>query len=147
MRTPPKQTTVITDHSAGTITINGNKRRAYPSPLGCRCRLSHAEVRALGLTVSPRENYELIDGRSLRTMGESDHHRMVDALPWLRDGETLPPETTHLEPLPEPPRPPRKPRGRSRKYAALVDAARTLAPILPPEHPLRRALDRLDADE
>ena len=140
------QTTVETNHRNRSVTINGETRAAYPSPLGLRSRLSHANVRALGLEARHGENYELIDGRVVRTFATSER-RIIESLPALRDCDD-PTKTTLIAPLPEPEKPasvPRPPRGLSRRYGPLIRAARAIAPVLPEGHELRRALEQLDS--
>ncbi len=113
--------------------------------------MSHALVKALGIEPVAAENYELINGEAIRTVsGPGRGQIRMLPLPPLCYAANAEPITTLLDPAPEPerqPRAPRPPRGPSRKYGALVKAARELAPLLPPEHSLRRALDALDLED
>jgi hypothetical protein len=138
-----QKTKVVTDCAETRITINGQVRQCYPGPRGLRCNLSHEHVRALGIEPSRGDNYELINGDTLRTLsGPGRGHIEKLALPVLfYDGSALPVETL-LDPLPsqaKPARPlARARRTMGRKWLPLVDAIARLN--LPPEHEVSRAL-------
>lgn len=140
MPTTPK-TTVITDPEKKSITINGKERLCYKSRFGLRCFITHSEVRSLGFAPRVGENYEILNGNTLRTLASSEF-REIQSLPKMDSISSI--SVVTINPL-FAPRSPKKSRGPSRIYQPLVDAAREIAPILPPSHRLRIALDRIDS--
>jgi hypothetical protein len=148
---PTKKTEVITNRRRWTVTINGHARQCYQGPRGFRCALSKESVRALGIEPEASSGYELINGNTILCQSGPDKGRAhVLDLPVI-DGQRDEGDeavTTYLDPLPEPDRPqlaPRPPRGLSRRYGALIRAARAIAPLLPEDHDLRRALAHVDS--
>lgn len=157
MSAQAKQTVVVTSHQNRTITIDGRMRRCYPRPgpeggIDWKCRLSHADVLALGAEIPcPSRNYELINGQYVRELA-SDRYWPIAALPEICPDSTLADETSLVTPLAREPKPAkprtyagRRPRGLSQRYGPLVNAVRDMLPLLPPDHPVARAMARLDA--
>ena len=149
------KTHIVTDHLGGIIRIDGKPRICHlveDKKHGVKvwqCRLSHADVKALGKPPAFGRNYVLVNGQYIKEMGR-DFFWPIPALPELETGRNLPPAETWIDPLPVPPPVPRnyagrRARGISPHWQALLDAARLVAPVLPPEHPLRLAIDRCDA--
>jgi hypothetical protein len=111
--------------------------------------LTHAELRSINHEPLPGKNYELIDGQIIKVIGAPDYWIRLD-LPEFSPFANLDDTTAWIDPLPVPlPKPRnyagRRARGISPHWQALLDAARLVAPVLPPEHPLRLAIDRCDA--
>lgn len=137
------KTTVTTNPAGPAIFLDGVEKRCYPSPHGLRCHLAHADVRALGIEPSPDENYELLNGDTLRTLSGPGRGRIKKlALPLLRyDPSALATETL-IEAVAGPKKTARTlaraRRTMGRKWLPLVDSIHRLD--LPADHEVMVAL-------